>query len=167
MITWFATVESPIGPLLLLKQADALVGVYMRGHARGPVQHASWRADATRFEREATQLAEYFAGVRRRFDLAVRPAGTPFQRRVWEALTSIPYAQTVSYGVLASAIGRPRASRAVGAANARNPLSIVVPCHRVVGSDGTLTGYAGGPDRKRWLIDWEQRSSLSAGAQTS
>jgi methylated-DNA-[protein]-cysteine S-methyltransferase len=167
MNTSFATVQSPIGPLLLLKQGEALVGVYMQSHARGPRPDASWRADASRFDREATQVAEYFAGTRTRFDLTLRLAGTPFQRRVWEALTRIPYGHTVSYGALASAIGRPGASRAVGAANARNPLSIVVPCHRVVGADGTLTGYAGGPDRKGWLIDWERRSSLSAGAQTA
>jgi methylated-DNA-[protein]-cysteine S-methyltransferase len=167
MITWFATMQSPIGPLLLAKRAGALVSVTMQGHARSPLPDSSWHEDETRLDREAAQLGEYFAGVRTRFDLAVHMVGTPFQRRVWEALRSIPYAETMTYGALARAIGRPGAGRAVGAANARNPLAIVVPCHRVIGADGTLAGYAGGPKRKRWLIDWERRSSLSAGTQTS
>jgi methylated-DNA-[protein]-cysteine S-methyltransferase len=108
--------------------------------------------------RAAAQLAEYFAGTRRTFDLPLAPRGTGFQRIVWHALAKIPYGETRSYGELARAIGRPAASRAVGAANGKNPLSIVVPCHRVVGASGELTGYAGGVATKRWLLDHEAGS---------
>jgi methylated-DNA-[protein]-cysteine S-methyltransferase len=107
--------------------------------------------------RAATQLREYFAGERRLFDLPLAPDGTGFQRLVWAALEQIPYGVTRSYGELARAIGRPAASRAVGTANSRNPISIIVPCHRVIGANGALTGYAGGMRAKQWLLDHEQR----------
>ena len=107
------------------------------------------------------QLAEYFAGERTRFDLELAPAGTPFQLEVWEALRRIPYGGTRSYGELAAELGRPGSARAVGAANARNPISIVVPCHRVVGSAGALTGYAGGVEAKRALLDLERAPLFS------
>ena len=111
------------------------------------------------------QLREYFAGERDEFDLPLAPRGTEFQRRVWEALRSIPTGVTTSYGAIAEAIGKPTASRAVGAANGKNPISIVVPCHRVIGSNGTLTGYGGGLDRKAWLLNHETTErSLLAGA---
>jgi len=111
------------------------------------------------------QLREYFAGKRHEFDLTLAPKGTEFQLKVWEALRSIPPGATTSYGAIAEAIGKPTASRAVGAANGRNPISIVVPCHRVVGSNGTLTGYGGGLDRKAWLLNHETTErSLLAGA---
>ena len=103
----------------------------------------------------ARQLAEYFAGRRRAFDLPLAPAGTPFQQQVWRQLLQIPFGSTCSYGALARAVGRPSASRAVGAANGRNPISIIIPCHRVIGSDGSLTGYGGGEPAKRWLLDHE------------
>jgi methylated-DNA-[protein]-cysteine S-methyltransferase len=103
------------------------------------------------------QLAEYFAGARTAFDLAIGPRGSGFQERVWRALLAIPYGTTITYGELAREIGRPAASRAVGSANSRNPISIIVPCHRVIAASGELTGYAGGLAAKRWLIDHEQR----------
>jgi O-6-methylguanine DNA methyltransferase len=169
-ITWFATVPSPVGPLVLTKRGEALVGLSMRSQANAPGPDRSsdaFREDPSRFSREASQLAEYFAGARVRFDLKINLDGTPFQRLVWEALLRIPYAQTVSYGALARAVGRPGASRAVGAANGRNPIAIVVPCHRVIAADGTLGGYASGVERKSWLIDWERRLSLSPVLETS
>jgi methylated-DNA-[protein]-cysteine S-methyltransferase len=105
------------------------------------------------------QLREYFAGERRDFDLPLEPAGTPFQLTVWDALRGIPYAETINYGQLAVRVGNPTASRAVGLANGRNPISIVVPCHRVIGANGSLTGYGGGLDRKRTLLDLERRTA--------
>jgi methylated-DNA-[protein]-cysteine S-methyltransferase len=107
-------------------------------------------------ERTAEQLAEYFAGERREFDLPLAARGTGFQEIVWRALLAIPFGETCSYGEIAKAIGRPSASRAVGAANGRNPISIIIPCHRVIGSTGELTGYGGGMDNKRWLLDHER-----------
>lgn len=107
--------------------------------------------------RAAAQLAAYFAGERRDFDLPLAPQGTPFQQRVWDALLAIPYGAVRSYGDVARAIGRPAASRAVGAANGRNPIAIIVPCHRVIGASGQLTGYGGGLPTKRWLLEHEQR----------
>jgi methylated-DNA-[protein]-cysteine S-methyltransferase len=108
-------------------------------------------------DRAARELDEYLAGTRRSFDLPLAPRGTPFQRAVWEALTAIPYGTTATYAQLATAVGRPAAVRAVGQANGRNPIAVVVPCHRVVGADGSLTGYAGGTDRKAALLDLERR----------
>jgi methylated-DNA-[protein]-cysteine S-methyltransferase len=143
---------------LLVKRERRLAGVYMSEHTGAPRPDSAWSRSPERFDGEAAQLAEYFAGERTRFDLDLDLVGTPFQLRVWEALRAIPYGETVSYGAIATAIGRPGASRAVGAANARNPVSIVVPCHRVVGKSGALAGYAGGPDRKCWLIDMERKT---------
>lgn len=150
-------IDSPIGPLtLVVDDAGALTGVYMAEHAHAPDAAARGVRDDTVAPESAAQLAEYFAGTRTAFDLVVAPVGTAFQRRVWAALREIPYGQTWTYGRLAAHLGNPRASRAVGLANARNPLSIVVPCHRVVGARGSLTGYAGGVARKRWLLDHER-----------
>lgn len=112
------------------------------------------RVDAA-FDDLRTQLDEYFAGIRTDFDLPLNPSGTPFQLRVWEALRTIPYGETMSYGQIAAAIGKPGAFRAVGAANGQNPISIVVPCHRVIGSQGSLTGYGGGLQAKQWLLSHE------------
>jgi len=109
----------------------------------------------------ATQLAEYFAGDRQEFELPLGPEGTGFQRLVWRALATIPFGETRTYGEIARAIRRPAASRAVGAANGRNPISIIVPCHRVVGASGALTGYAGGMDAKQWLLGHEGRYSTN------
>ena len=151
------TVDSPLGELLLVGDGAALVGVYMQEGRRPAVARGSAKSDALLGEARS-QLGEYFAGERVEFDLPLAPTGTEFQRRVWHALEEIPYGETISYGELARRIGRPTASRAVGMANGRNPISIVVPCHRVIGAGGTLTGYAGGVERKRFLLDLERRS---------
>jgi methylated-DNA-[protein]-cysteine S-methyltransferase len=143
--------DSPLGPLRLVARGDELVGVYLPDQA---APDAPVRATPV-LARAARQLAEYFAGERRTFDLPLAPQGTGFQQLVWRALAAIPYGQTRSYGELARAIGRPSASRAVGAANGKNPLAIVVPCHRVIGASGELTGYAGGMAAKRWLLAHE------------
>ena len=141
------TVDSPVGPLTLAEQDGALVGIAFRDE-RG--------CDRTPLLVEAErQLTEYFAGRRRRFDLPLAPAGTTFQKEVWAALCGIPYGQTRSYKDIAAAVGRPAACRAVGMANNRNPLPIVIPCHRVIGASGALTGYAGGLDVKRRLLEIE------------
>jgi methylated-DNA-[protein]-cysteine S-methyltransferase len=157
----YCTRPSPIGELLLVGEGDFTVtGIYMEGHARGPVAAADWLRDAAPFSSLSRELDEYFAGTRRRFTIGAANSGSDFQRRVWSALVDIPYGATTSYGALAQKLGlSTAAARAVGAANARNPLSIVVPCHRVVGSDGALTGYAGGEANKRWLLDHERRAA--------
>ncbi len=148
--------ESPIGPLTLSGSGDVLSGLYMESHApAAPPVPAGAVRDDTAFAAARAQLAEYFAGERTGFDLPLRLTGTPFQVDVWEALRAIPYGETVSYGELARRIGRPAAVRAVGLANGRNPVSIVVPCHRVIGANGSLTGYGGGLDRKRHLLALE------------
>ena len=154
--TSYANVDSPVGPLTLVADGDELIGVYFENAALA-APPPGWVRDERRLRPAAIQLAEYFAGQRTRFDLPLAPRGTPFQRTVWEALLAIPYGETTSYGDLARAIGRPTASRAVGAANGRNPLSIVIPCHRVIGVDGSMTGYGGEISRKRVLLDLEAR----------
>lgn len=146
------SIQSPLGKLRLYGTADELVGIYLPVQAAPEAPRRATRAlDAT-----AAQLAEYFAGKRRTFDLPIAGRGTGFQQIVWQALTRIPYGVTLSYGELAKSIGRPSASRAVGAANGKNPISIVVPCHRVIASSGELTGYAGGMAAKQWLLEHER-----------
>jgi methylated-DNA-[protein]-cysteine S-methyltransferase len=154
---YFTLVPSPLGDLTLTSNGAALTGLYLAGarHAREP--EPAWRRDDAPFVEVARQLRQYFAGTRTRFDVPTAAAGTPFQRDVWRALSAIPYGSTLSYAELARQIGAPRAVRAVGAANGRNPISIIVPCHRVVGSGGALTGYAGGLPRKEWLLGLEVR----------
>ncbi|WP_016699990.1 methylated-DNA--[protein]-cysteine S-methyltransferase [Actinoalloteichus spitiensis] len=152
-------VDSPIGPLTLVATGGVLAGVYMEEHRHRPDRATFGAQDDTGFDEAARQLAEYFAGERTDFDLPLAPHGTPFQKQVWAQLRDIPYGETVSYGDLAARMGRPSASRAVGLANGRNPISVIVPCHRVVGSTGSLTGYAGGVERKRTLLDLERRVS--------
>jgi methylated-DNA-[protein]-cysteine S-methyltransferase len=128
----------------------------MRAGRTAPAVPSGWRPASEPFGDARTQLAEYFAGRRRRFELPLAMDGTPFQRRVWQALREIPYGRTTTYGELARRIGRsPSASRAVGTANGRNPIAVVVPCHRVVGADGSLTGFGGGLERKRLLLELE------------
>ena len=151
------TVPSPLGALRLYATTDGLVGLYWSAQAAPP--GVERRVDVLRSA--ATQLAEYFAGQRRAFDLPLRPRGTDFQVLVWDAVMRIRFGETCSYQDLACAIGRPSASRAVGAANGQNPISIIVPCHRLIGSDGDLTGYAGGVAAKRWLLEHER--ALAAG----
>jgi methylated-DNA-[protein]-cysteine S-methyltransferase len=150
-----AVVESPLAPLLLVGDGDVLSGLYvLRDGEPRPLPPGSQRDDAA-FEEARRQLAGYFDGTRRGFDLRLRLEGTPWQLRVWDALREIPYGTTTTYGALARELGRPAAARAVGSANAHNPISIVVPCHRLVGSTGSLTGYGGGLERKRALLDLE------------
>jgi methylated-DNA-[protein]-cysteine S-methyltransferase len=148
-------VDTPIGTLRLFATGEALVGAYLPGQegltpssGEGPLPPV--------LEQARDQLDEYFAGKRRAFDLPLDPRGTEFQRSVWRALSAIPFGATRSYGEIAAALGRPSASRAVGAANGQNPISIIVPCHRVIGRDGSLTGYASGIARKEWLLRHER-----------
>jgi methylated-DNA-[protein]-cysteine S-methyltransferase len=142
---------SPIGDLLLLGEGDALTALHMAPFTVPPAA----RREAAAFRDAETQLEAYFAGELTDFDLPLAPRGTPFQLRVWEALTRIPYGTTSTYGAIAEAVGRPDAVRAVGACNGQNPIAIVVPCHRVIGADGSLVGYGGGLDRKRTLLELE------------
>ena len=158
--TSFTTVDSPLGPLLLVGRHGALTGLYLGAHEKCPPTQAAWIEDAAPFKDVAQQLDEYFAGDRTDFDIEVDLAGTPFQRAVWRALQAIPYGETISYAELARRIERPAAVRAVGSANGRNPVSIIVPCHRVIGADGSLTGYGWGTERKSWLLDHEQPTLL-------
>jgi methylated-DNA-[protein]-cysteine S-methyltransferase len=146
--------ESPLGPLTLVGGDDGLRALYFPGRS-GPLDEAG--RDERPFADALVQLAQYFAGERRRFDLALALDGTPFQRRVWAALSEIPYGRTTSYGGVADEIGRPDRVRAVGAAVGRTPVPIIVPCHRVIGADGSLTGYGGGLQRKQALLDLESR----------
>jgi O-6-methylguanine DNA methyltransferase len=158
MSTVTTTIESPIGPLLLSASNGALTGVQMQNqrHFRelpeGAVHDDAWFADIV------AQLDAYFAGDLVAFDVTLNLVGTDFQRRVWAQLQAIPYGETISYGELAARVGNANASRAVGLANGKNPVSIIVPCHRVIGADGSLTGYGGGLDRKTWLLDHERTS---------
>lgn len=160
-----STIESPVGDLTLVAQADTLIAVLWPDEPDGRVRFAVEPAiaqslgDHPILASAASQLDEYFAGSRQTFDLALDPSGTEFQRQVWWALADVPYGETSTYGKQAAHIGRPAAVRAVGSANGRNPLSIVLPCHRIVGADGRLTGFAGGLDTKRWLLDHESRIS--------
>jgi len=149
-------VDSPIGPLTLVAADGALVGLYLAEQRHRPSEEFFGAPDPEPFAGVREQLAEYFAGRRTVFDVPLAPVGTPFQQKVWRALLEIPYGRTVSYGQLAARIGSPSASRAVGLANGRNPISIIVPCHRVVGSSGDLTGYGGGLERKKWLLALER-----------
>ena len=162
--TFWTTLDSPVGDLLLTSDGAALTRVLFAPYDVAP----GWVDERDTVLAEAVrQLDAYFAGRRTDFDLPLEPAeGTDFQRRVWLRLREIPYAHTINYGQLAGRVGNPNASRAVGLANGRNPLSIVVPCHRVIGADGSLTGYGGGLDRKRLLLDLERRVAGDETADT-
>jgi methylated-DNA-[protein]-cysteine S-methyltransferase len=152
----YTTLDSPIGELLLLGDDHALRGLYMQ-HGRKPIDVApTWERDDAPFGDVIAQLEEYFAGERTEFDVALEMEGTDFQSRVWNALRAIPYGQTISYGELARRIDQPTAARGVGMANGSNPIAVIVPCHRVIGADGSLTGYGGGVERKRLLLDLER-----------
>lgn len=169
---YYTQIDSPIGPLLLTSDGAALTGLLMSAYRQGPegpewantgdlwgggYPLAAWiaRDDAPPFEEARRQLAAYFEGRLTEFGLPLAPAGTGFQRRVWDELGTIPYGSTISYGELARRVGNPNGSRAVGLANGRNPIAIIVPCHRVIGSNGKLTGYGGGLPRKAALLDFE------------
>ena len=152
------TIDSPLGRLRLVADGDALIGVYLPDQPAPDAPDAPALPDVPPvLARAAAQLAEYFAGTRRDFDVPLASRGTAFQQRVWRELARIPYGETRSYGELARALGSPSASRAVGAANGKNPISILVPCHRVIAGSGALTGYAGGIAAKRWLLEHEAR----------
>ena len=151
-------VPSPIGPLTVVRDDDgALVRLAMAPPRALDAGALGARADAG-FADVARQLAEYFAGERTAFSLPLRPVGSPFELAVWDQLTRIPYGETRSYGSVARAVGEPGGAQAVGAANGRNPIAVVVPCHRVIGADGTLVGFGGGLPRQRFLLDLEQRA---------
>ncbi len=160
----YRVVDSPIGPLTIAGRRDALgeviTNVRMDDQAHPPVDGDHWSFDASAFAGVVAQLEAYFDGALRDFDVRLDLQGTEFQRRVWKALLQIPYGETESYGALAARIGQPSASRAVGLANGRNPVAIIVPCHRVIGASGSLTGYGGGLPRKRALLDLERQPSL-------
>lgn len=155
MSTYHCMVPSPVGELVLTSDGEALTGLQFAG-GRWEVEIPSGSTeDASRFTDVITQLEEYFEGGRKDFDLALRPQGTEFQRKVWAALRTIPYGQTWSYGQLARTIGQPNAFRAVGLANGKNPIAIIVPCHRVIGANGKLVGFGGGLDNKQILLGLE------------
>ena len=151
----YTHIDSPVGPLLLAADEHGLRGIRFARRGRAARPEAGWREDRGPLRETMRQLERYFAGQLREFDLPLAPAGTPFQLEVWQALRRIPYGRTISYGELARRVGRPAASRAVGAANGCNPLPIVVPCHRVIGADGSLTGFGGGIEVKRALLELE------------
>lgn len=157
-------IDSPVGRLLLAGDGVSLIHVDFQSGPQPQLPRGGWVADAAPFRAAIEQLGEYFAGRRRRFDLPLAPRGTEFQRRVWRALLEIPWGKTISYGELARRIGKPSAARAVGLANGANPLPIVVPCHRVIGANGSLTGFGGGLAVKRKLLALEgslaERSTL-------
>ena len=163
----YCTMDSPLGGMLLVADGPALAGVYFSGQKYHPQIAPAWREDASAAVLRAAraQLGEYFAGARAAFDLPLAAPGTAFQQAVWRAIATIPCGSTATYTEVAARAGHPGSVRAAGAATGRNPWSVVVPCHRVVGADGTLTGYAGGLDRKRALLALEQsaaRFTLSA-----
>lgn len=159
MSVYFTWIEkSLLGEILLTGNGRSLTGLYLKGQKHFPTQTGEWQesVDAEPFIQVKQQLSEYFLKQRRSFELPLFAKGTAFQQTVWQRLIHIPYGATISYGSLAKKLGKPSASRAVGAANGRNPISIIVPCHRVIAASGKLTGYAGGIDRKQWLLAHEK-----------
>jgi methylated-DNA-[protein]-cysteine S-methyltransferase len=151
----YTTFDTPIGELLLAGDGRALQNLSMQ-HGRRPLRLSpTWQRDDEAFAPVVDQLTQYFDGTRQGFDVELALVGNPFELRVWAQLRQIPYGETVSYGEIARRIGQPDAPRAVGLANGRNPVAVIVPCHRVIGADGTLTGYGGGLERKRLLLDLE------------
>jgi methylated-DNA-[protein]-cysteine S-methyltransferase len=159
-MTWYTCLDTPIGSIRMTSDGTSLTGIYLEGDrpGRATLADIQRRDDAPPFVRAKEQLSAYFRGELTQFDLPLAPEGTTFQRKVWEELRRIPYGRTVSYGEVARRLGRPNACRAVGLANRRNPIPIVVPCHRVIGADGSLTGYGGGLACKRTLLDLEARA---------
>ena len=157
------TIDSPVGELTLVARDGSLTGVYFPHHWYRPDPATFGDRDDAGFGEAKRQLAEYFAGGRELFDLPLGPRGDAFQHRVWELINRIPYGQTTTYGDLARELGEGTLAKEVGAAVGRNPLSVIVPCHRVVGKDGSLTGYAGGLARKRFLLDLEEPAAADSG----
>jgi methylated-DNA-[protein]-cysteine S-methyltransferase len=154
--TLYTTIASPIGELLLVGDGSTLSGLYMQDGRKPKRVAPGWTEAAASFADVRAQLEEYFAGERTAFDVSLAPQGAPFELEVWRALEQIPYGETVSYGEIARRVGQPTAARAVGTANGRNPIAVIVPCHRVIGADGSLTGYGGGLERKRLLLELER-----------
>ena len=159
MATCYQWTESPVGRLLLVADEGGLRELLFERGRTAPAIDASWKNNDHLLREAIRQLRAFFAGERQHFDLELNPQGTGFQQRVWRALQEIPFGETISYRELARRLGNPAASRAVGLANGSNPIAIIIPCHRVIGSNGTLTGYGGGLENKRWLLDFE-RSQL-------
>jgi methylated-DNA-[protein]-cysteine S-methyltransferase len=155
-------IDSPVGPLTLVALNGTLTGLYMHQQRHRPPDETFGEPDTEPFAQATGQLEAYFAGDRTDFDLPLALAGTPFQRRVWAALQDVPYGETITYGQLADQIQQPTAARAVGLANGRNPVGIIVPCHRIIGSTGSLTGYGGGLAVKQYLLAHERRVISSA-----
>ena len=162
LTTHYATTESPIGELLVLGDGAAVHSLLMNGDGDFDACKVELKRDQDAYADAIDQLAEYFAGERDVFDLDLRPSGTDFQLAVWRALKAIPFGETRSYGEIAAAVGRPKAARAVGMANNRNPIAVVVPCHRVIGANGAMVGYAGGLGRKTWLLTHERERSANS-----
>ncbi len=154
---YYATYESPVGPLLLAGEPNALHRVSFESSKRSTPPGADWKLDKKPFAEVIRQLQAYFRGELKEFDLPLAMEGTEFQLRVWNALRAIPYGETISYAQLAERIGNPKAVRAVGLANGSNPIPIIVPCHRVIGSDGSLTGFGGGLSTKKMLLELENK----------
>ncbi len=152
---FFTVCDTPVGPLLVAGDAEALRVIAFPDERRRATPEPDWRRSDDTMRAAAQQIQAYFAGARSGFDLSLEPEGTAFQKRVWQALRSIPFGTTISYGELAARLGKPTASRAVGAANGANPIPIIIPCHRVIGADGSLTGFGGGLHIKRWLLEHE------------
>jgi methylated-DNA-[protein]-cysteine S-methyltransferase len=169
MTTWITTIETPVGDLLLMSDGISLIGLHTDNDKHRPAPRNDWIRDdmAEPFGRTIAQLQAYFDGRLTEFDLPLAAEGTAFQTIVWRELRNIPYGHTISYAELARRIGKPSASRAVGHCNARNPISIIVPCHRVIGADRSLTGYAGGLERKRALLAHEAMRAASVETGTS
>jgi methylated-DNA-[protein]-cysteine S-methyltransferase len=160
----YTIVQSPVDDLMLVTDGTALTGLYFMGREHIPAARTDWKLDPQRplLQDTAKQLREYFAGTRKRFSVPVRFHGTEFQRKVWEEIAAIPYGETISYSELARRAGAPQAIRAAGTSTGRNPVSIIVPCHRVMGKNGDICGFGGGLDRKRYLLGLEN-SKVTAG----
>lgn len=161
MAACYQWIDSPIGRLLLLADEEGLRGSWFATGNSIPEVDPAWKPGGQPLREPAGQLRAYFAGELQHFDLVLKPEGTPFQQRVWSLLQDIPYGETISYGELARRAGNPAASRAVGHANGSNPIPIIIPCHRVIGSNGKLTGFGGGLPTKRWLLDFEKSHQTS------
>ena len=163
----FTVMNSPLGEILLAGSTQGLTHVSFQAGTSPLIPEPNWQRDEDVWATAVTQLTEYFAGERQKFDLPLAPQGTPFQQEVWHYLQTIPYGRTTTYGTIAQELGKPMASRAVGSANGRNPIAIIIPCHRVVGSNGALTGYAGGLQFKAALLELERNGRLDTAQQLS
>lgn len=152
---YYSELSTPVGPVTIVSNGTAITRVTMQAASIVTARPGEWVADDARLAAAREQLAAYFVGELRQFTLPLAAEGSPFQKQVWAALEQIPFGETRSYGELAAALGHPGSARAVGAANRTNPIGIVVPCHRVIGADGSMTGYAGGIERKKFLLDHE------------